>query len=155
MSNPSLTPSEPSLRRTTTSQTLDVALVVEDNPALRTAIAEQLSSMGFEVVEAVDYYSAVAHMERCTPRLVCATLELPNESGYALCEYLRGPRGLTRTAILVMSERAFPAEMAQAEEVGANAFLEKPFTMARLVHYVRALLQNDSGSQPHLRRLRM
>jgi DNA-binding response OmpR family regulator len=137
------------------TQSRGVALVVEDNRALRSLIAAHLAAMGFEVFEAVDYYSAVAHLEECTPRLVCATLELPNESGYALCEYLRGPRGLAGTAILVMSEQAFPANMAQAEEVGANAFLEKPFTMSRFVEYVRAVLQSDSVSQPNLRRLRL
>ena len=138
-----------------TNQNCDVALVVEDDHVLRSVIAAQLSSMGFEVIEAVDYYSAVAQLEECSPRLVCATLELPNESGYALCEYLRGPRGLVRTLVLVMSEQAFPTDMAQAEEVGATAFLQTPFTTSRLVEYVRALLQSDSGSRSDLRRLRV
>ena len=44
--------------------------------------------------------------------------------------------------------------MANAEYVGANAFLKKPFTRERLLKYVIALLDGPHASRPSVRRLR-
>jgi two-component system OmpR family response regulator len=84
---------------------------------------------------------------------VCIDLELPTQSGYELCEYIRGPLGLTRVPILVTSDSGLPKDMANAEEVGANAFLKKPFSMRQLAAYVEALFARTRQSEPYLRRL--
>ncbi|MGH7298385.1 MAG: response regulator, partial [Polyangiaceae bacterium] len=80
-------------------------------------------------------------------------LELPTRSGYELCEYIRGPLGLAHVAILVTSHSSLAKDMANAEEAGANAFLQKPFTMHQLTRYVDALLGNPHASEHRMRRL--
>jgi DNA-binding response OmpR family regulator len=89
------------------------------------------------------------------PDIACIDLSLPSESGYELCEYIRGQAHLIWLPILVTSERGFPEDMAHAEEAGANAFLKKPFTMQRLLKYVSALLDGPQTSRPSVRRLRL
>jgi DNA-binding NarL/FixJ family response regulator len=65
----------------------------------------------------------------------------------------REPR-LRGVPILVMSDRASPEYMAQAEQVGANAFLKKPFSREKLIKYVTTLLDGPNASRPSVRRLR-
>ena len=132
-----------------------VALVVEDDPELQKAMSEQLSRMGFDVLCALHYAAAVEHLGSAEPDLVCVDLELPTESGYELCEYIRGPRGLGVVPILVTSDSDYPEEMANAEEVGANAFLRKPFSPNDLARYVSALMGERRRSSPSMQRLRL
>lgn len=136
------------------TRTRPLALIVEDDPALQKAMSVQLVKMRFDVVAAHHYGAAVEHLAERRPQLVCVDLELPTQSGYELCEYIRGPLGLARLPILVTSDFGFAKTMASAEEAGANAFLKKPFSMRQLASYVEALLERIvSKSEPYMRRL--
>jgi DNA-binding response OmpR family regulator len=129
-------------------------LLVEDLPALRKEIERHLLGASFDVLPAADYRAAVTILEKRVPDLVCLDLTLPTESGYALCEYIRDKTALAHVPILVMSERSSPEDMAHAEEVGANAYLRKPFTREKLIKYVSTLLDGPHASRPSVRRLR-
>jgi DNA-binding response OmpR family regulator len=122
-------------------RTRRTVLIVEDHPALQNAMSEYVSGMDFDVVIASHYAAARAHLASSTPDLVCIDIGLPTESGYELCEYIRGPLGLKRLPIVVTSPFGSPAEKAHAEEAGASAFLLKPFAMSQLGAYIRELLK--------------
>jgi DNA-binding response OmpR family regulator len=132
-----------------------IALVVEDDPTLQRAMVKHLEKAKFQVLTAFDFDAAVRHLSALKPDVACIDLGLPSESGYELCEHIRGQAHLIWLPILVTSERSFPEDMAHAEEAGANAFLKKPFTMQRLLKYVSALLDGPPTSRPSMRRLRL
>jgi len=131
-----------------------VILVVEDDPILQRSMAKALEEANFKVVQALDYESAVRCLRELRPSLACVDLSLPRESGYEVCEYIRKQPELIYIPILVTSDRAFPEDMAHAEE-GANAFLKKPFPMKKLLKYIVALLDGPNSSRPSVRRLRL
>jgi DNA-binding response OmpR family regulator len=130
-------------------------LIVEDDPILQRAMAKALEEAKFRVITALDYESAVRCLAELRPSLVCVDLALPRESGYEVCEYIRKQPDLIYIPVLVTSDRAFPEDMAHAEEAGANAFLKKPFPMKKLHKYVVALLDGPNSSRPSVRRLRL
>ncbi len=132
-----------------------VFLVVEDDPMLPRSMAKALEEVNFKVIQALDYESAVRCLRELRPSLACVDLALPRESGYELCEYIRKQPELIYIPILVTSDRAFPEDMAHAEEAGANAFLKKPFPMKKLLKYIVALLDGPNSSRPSVRRLRL
>jgi DNA-binding response OmpR family regulator len=132
-----------------------IALVVEDDPPLQREMAKHLERLNFKVLTALDFDTAVRQLIAVKPDVACIDLGLPRESGYELCEYIRSQPQLEWMPILVTSERTFPEDMAHAEEAGANAFLKKPFTMARLLKYVGALLDGPHSTRPSVCRLRL
>ena len=131
-----------------------VVLVVEDQPSQRDAIERILRRSDFHVETVADYLGAVKFMAANVPNLVCLDLTLPRESGFELCEHMQSDMRLRFVPIVVMSDRGSPEDMAQAEEVGANAFLKKPFTADKLLKYVNTLLDGPHASRPSVRRLR-
>jgi CheY-like chemotaxis protein len=131
-----------------------LALVVEDNPPERDMVAGWLRLSGLEVETAVDYRAAVAALSSTRPDIICCDISLPRESGFELVEHVRNNPATEWIPILVMSDRHSPEDMAQAEHVGANAYLKKPFTRERLDKYVTALLDGPHSSRPSVRRLR-
>jgi len=131
-----------------------LALVVEDHPVIQRAMKRHLEAMRFRVLTAFDFRTAVGHLRAETPDIVCVDLSLPSESGYELCEHIRRAPGLAHVPIMLTSERSSAEDMARAEEVGANAFLRKPFSMARLTTGIEMLLaEGPPKSQRWLRRL--
>jgi DNA-binding response OmpR family regulator len=131
------------------------ALVVEDDPALQRAMANALAP-DFDVVTAFDYSTAVRALAGGrTPALVCVDIGLPRESGFELIEHIRKQDLLLHVPILVTSDRSFPEDMVHAEELGANAFLKKPFTTKTLLKYAAALLDGNRSSHRGMRRLRV
>lgn len=129
-------------------------LLVEDYPPDRDTCRRYLENGGYAVVTAADYHAAINALETAIPSAVCLDLTLPRESGYELCEYIRKQVRLANVPLLVMSDRTSPEDMAHAENVGANAFLKKPFTGDRLLKYLSTLLDGANASRPSVRRLR-
>src|SRR5512138_1863360 len=103
------------------------ALVVEDHPDPRALVRTYLLSMGLEVVDVAEGRSAIRALQAGRPDLVCLDLMLPELSGFEVCEFMRSRPELRDVPILVMSARAKPMDRAFAEEVGATAYLVKPF----------------------------
>jgi two-component system, OmpR family, response regulator len=135
-------------------QTKRIVLLVEDHPTQREAIRRCLVENNFHVDAIPDYHAAVKAMETLVPDLVCLDLTLPRESGFELCEHIRRDGRMKFVPILVMSDRSSPEDMANAEDVGANAFLKKPFSRDKLLKYVGVLLDGPHASRPSVRRLR-
>jgi twitching motility two-component system response regulator PilH len=129
-------------------------LLVEDHPSEREAIRRILLEKDFNVDATADYHGAVSLLASRVPDLVCTDLTLPRESGFELCEYIRGDGRFGLIPVLVMSDKSSPEDMAHAEYVGANAFLKKPFSRERLLKYIVALLDGPQASRPSVRRLR-
>ena len=129
-------------------------LLVEDDPALLDAMTRYLATVGFEVLTASDYQSAIAHLSSTRLHGVCVHLHLPNESGYELCERIREEPSLRFVPIMVTSECASPEDLARAEEAGANAFLQKPFSMQLVTQCLQMLILGGKESRPPIRRLR-
>jgi CheY-like chemotaxis protein len=139
--------------RAQTSRTRRTVLIVEDDPGLQKVMIEHVARMDVHVLTASHYAAALAHLESGAPDLACVDIGLPTESGYELCEYIRGPLGLSRLPIMVTSEFGSPQELAYAEEAGANAFLVKPFSMPHLGASISALLDGLWPSTAHILQL--
>ncbi len=120
------------------------ALVVEDDPDIRKLIRKFLEKLGLEVHEACTGKAALVELAVMAPALVCLDLMLPETSGYDICEYIRRTPGISTARVLVISARSLPADRAQAEEVGANAYLIKPIRWKTFSATVLSLL--DGGA---------
>jgi DNA-binding response OmpR family regulator len=116
------------------------ALVVEDHPDARALIRTYLQAMGVEVVEVAEGRSAIRQLESSPPDLVCLDLMLPELSGYEVCEFMRAHPMLKDVPILIMSARAKPMDRAFAEDVGATAYLVKPFKRSDFSRAVNACM---------------
>ena len=116
------------------------ALVVEDHPDARALVRTYLLGMGVEVVDVAEGRSAIRQLESSPPDLVCLDLMLPELSGYEVCEFMRAHPTLKDVPILIMSARAKPMDRAFAENVGATAYLVKPFKRSEFSRAVSACM---------------
>lgn len=120
-------------------------LLVDDDPEFTAALRGAFAELGFEIETAIDSGEAARCLVARVPDVVCVNLDLPRDSGYELCELIRGDESLNGVRIIVMSDRHSPEDIAYAEEAGANAFLRRPFSLKSLASYVDALFDEEGA----------
>jgi CheY-like chemotaxis protein len=109
-----------------------LALVVEDDPDTQSALAAYLEQDGWEIELASDGDDALRITRERRPELVCLDLNLPDISGYDVCERIRSDPALAGTIIVMMSARATIDVRAYSLEAGADAYLAKPYELEEL-----------------------
>ena len=129
----------------------DTVLVVEDSPMFRRMLSDMLGAMGFRhILEVASGTAALDQLTQVKPALVCLDLTLPDVSGFDVCEYIRSTPGLTDVPVLMITARTLTIDRAQAEEVGANGCLTKPFTQEEFTQQVQRVLALPPAGSPEM-----
>jgi DNA-binding response OmpR family regulator len=134
-------------------------LVVEDDSATATFLADNLTADGYDVLVAETARDALRLLERKYPDLALVDLGLPDLDGLALIERVRGADGVaTRVnpdiALVAVTGRATELDVLRGFERGADDYLVKPFSYPELRARVRALLKR-ADRRTRLGRLRV
>ncbi|MGV8967350.1 MAG: response regulator transcription factor [Cellulomonas sp.] len=115
-----------------------VVLVVEDEPAIATAIAQRLTSEGWTVQIAADGYDGVSKASLLHPDLVVLDVMLPGIDGLEVCRRIQADRAVP---VLMLTARDDETDMLVGLGVGADDYMTKPFSMRELVARSKALLR--------------
>ena len=113
-------------------------LVVEDDAGLREMVKSRLDKEGFDVVTAADGFQAVVTARQAELDLIILDLILPRMDGYSVCQLLKSSG--SKTPILILSARSSPEDIRRGLDMGASAFVPKPYDAPVLVGKVRELL---------------
>jgi two-component system, OmpR family, KDP operon response regulator KdpE len=109
-------------------------LVVEDDPDLLVILRVNLSGAGLEPILASDGRTAIDRIQAERPDAVLLDVMLPGIDGWQVLEELHRLGDPVPT--VVCSAKRNPEDMARARELGAVAYLVKPFDIDRLVDAV-------------------
>ncbi len=114
-------------------------LIIEDELAMRTALADCLEGEGYRVLTAADGASGLERALREKPDLILLDIMLPKLDGFAVCAELRK---LGRaTPILMLTAKGLVQDRVRGLDAGADDYLVKPFSTQELLARVRALLR--------------
>jgi CheY-like chemotaxis protein len=117
-------------------------LVVDDDAQVRQAIRWALEDEGLSVVTASDGHEAVVVAVERQPDLVVLDLTLPEMNGYEVAGHLRSARSRPLPILLITADGQAHTK---AKQVGAYAFLRKPFQVEELVNAVQIGLDATNG----------
>lgn len=115
-------------------------LVAEDEDDIRFLVKASLEPKGYEVVEAYDGLSALDTAKAEKPDIMLLDIMLPVYNGVEVCEKLKADPDTSGIRIIMMSALTNQELIAQAKQVGATGFIEKPFDPATLEEQIRMLL---------------
>lgn len=122
-------------------------LVADDDPEICTLIKTILSKGPYEVTVCNDAESALVHMQRDDPYdILISDFMLPGISGIELITQVRQNAATARIPIVMISGHSNYAMDARAKTAGADAFLNKPFTLVQLRTTVHDLVTDPLRS---------
>ena len=128
-------------------------LIIEDEFAMRTALADVLAAEGYRVITAADGASGLERAIRENPDLLLLDIMMPRLDGFALCAELRR-RGHAEP-ILMLTAKGQVADRVSGLDAGADDYLVKPFSTEELLARVRALLRRTQHQARAVRELRL
>ena len=112
-------------------------LIVDDEPDLLSVLRFGLEVEGFDVHEASDGEQGLNMAREHTPDLIVLDLMLPRMDGYKVCRALKFDERYRRIPIFILSARSGETDRRLALDLGADAFITKPYDMKDLVSRIR------------------
>lgn len=104
-----------------------LALVVDDDPSIRSLCAANLRLAGFGVLEADDGQSALQQARSARPDIVLSDVRMPRLDGFGLAKAMRRDARTRGIPLVFLSGETGSAVRARAAALGVAGFVAKPF----------------------------
>ena len=115
-------------------------LLIEDHEDNRRIVRDLLTSVGYELIEAVTGEEGVALAERRRPDLILMDVLLPGLDGYEATRLIKAKPELRQIPIIAVTSYALSGDDVKALEAGCDAYIAKPFSPRELLAKVREFL---------------
>ena len=116
-------------------------LLVDDEEDMVYAVKMQLEACGFEVLTAADGQEGLTKARRENPDLIILDVMLPKLYGYNVCRMLKFDSKYKHIPIILFTSRVQKEDQKIGLEVGADAYICKPFDSQALLDKIKELLK--------------
>jgi len=123
-------------------------LVIDDDPHILYALEDTVRHLGFECVSACDGEDGLVLALGVRPDLIITDLILPKFDGFDLCRRLRDNSATRTIPVIIVTARDRKKDAAEGRDLGAKAFLVKPFRSTELSGHIRRVLEVPAPSAP-------
>ncbi|WP_371225592.1 response regulator transcription factor [Roseovarius sp. 2305UL8-3] len=123
--------------------TAPLVTILDDEPAIRTMLADALEEAGFRTMTFGRAAQFEAALRTATPDVCLVDLSLPDRDGLTLVHRLALEQGAT---VIIISGRAQVQDRVTGLELGADDYIIKPFDPAEVVARVRARLRKTTAT---------
>lgn len=124
-----------------------VLVLDDEEPIVRLAVT-LLDGAGFEVKGTSSPREALRLAHEFRPNLIISDVMMPEMDGFDLCAQLRSAADTARIPVMFLSTRNTLADHSLGRDVGAQAYLDKPFTRDELVDAVHNVLDQMGLANP-------
>lgn len=118
-----------------------VILVIEDQEDNRRIMRDLLTSVNYEIIEAVTAQEGVHLAETHRPDLILMDIQLPDFDGYEATRRIKAIPALSSIPIIVVTSYALSGDDTKAFAAGCDAYVSKPFSPRVLLKKIQEFLQ--------------
>ncbi|MCE7062324.1 two-component regulator propeller domain-containing protein [Dyadobacter sp. CY343] len=118
-----------------------VILLVEDNVEILNYLSRELSS-SYHVMRALDGQQAIEVMQRDNVQLVISDIMMPVMDGIELCRRVKHDVQFSHIPVILLTAKNSINSKIEGLEVGADAYIEKPFSFEHLAAQITNLINN-------------
>ena len=119
-------------------------LMVDDEVQLIAMVQMRLEANGYEVITANDGEEGLAKAKSEKPDLIMLDVMMPKMDGYKVCGLLKNDTRYSKIPIILFSARVQQDDKDVGVEVGADAYITKPFEPPVLLAKIKELLEKVS-----------
>lgn len=118
-------------------------LIVEDEPAMRLGLKDNLEFESYEVEVAINGAEGLEKANNGTYDLIILDVMMPKMSGFDVCKALRKEGNMT--PVIFLTAKSEEIDKVLGLELGADDYLTKPFSLRELIARVKAILRRISA----------
>ena len=120
-------------------------LVVDDEPDVASLLTLMLKSQGYNVIAAGDGQEALEKARAEGPDLIVLDIMLPKLDGYKVARMLKFDEKFSHIPIIMLTAKIQEKDRKTGLEMGADAYVTKPFDTMQLLEKVKEVLSEKSG----------
>lgn len=117
-------------------------LIIEDEPHILLSLEFLLERAGYETASAADGDEGLAQIRRLRPDVVLLDIMMPRRNGYEVCRAVKADPDLSPIPVIIISAKGQEVEVLRGLELGAAAYVTKPFGNAEILEAIRAVLES-------------
>ena len=117
-----------------------LVLLVDDDPQVREVVRVNLEMEGYAVREAGNAEDGLAALEDEAPDLILLDVMMPQVDGWEMLQQIHEHTGVGAIPVIMFSGKIDERSAAEAESLGAQAFIGKPFDPSSLIESTKQLL---------------
>ncbi|BAZ32775.1 CheA signal transduction histidine kinase [Cylindrospermum sp. NIES-4074] len=151
-SNPTETSkTQPSAYLEVTQKSPKVVLVVDDAISLRQTLSLTLQKSGYQVLQAQNGVEALEQLQLHREiEVVISDLEMPRMNGFELLSNIRQNPTFAKIPVVVLTSRSAEKHRQLAQELGATAYLTKPYLEHEFISMINELTSKYIDNSPNL-----
>jgi DNA-binding response OmpR family regulator len=116
-------------------------LLIEDEPHILLSLEFLLERAGYETASAADGDEGLALAGKLRPDVVLLDIMLPKRNGYEVCRLIKADPDLRTIPVIMLSAKGQEVEVLKGLELGASAYVTKPFGNVEILEAIRAVLE--------------
>ena len=126
---------------TDTKEKKPMILVVEDNPDMLAFVRKQLTTE-YSVLTAMNGIEALAALDNHYVNLVVSDVMMPQMDGFELCKTIKSDLSYSHIPVVLLTAKTNIQSKIEGLELGADAYIEKPFSVEYLLANISSLIHN-------------
>lgn len=115
-------------------------LIVDDEPNIVMSLEYTFKKNNFEVFIARDGQEAIDFLQTIHPDVIILDVMMPMVDGYATLEHIKKEESLKHTKVIFLSAKNKESDIQKGLDLGADAYLTKPFSVKKIVEQVMELV---------------
>lgn len=122
-----------------------LVLIVEDEESLLKLESILLTSRGYQVRGVTNGEKALREIAENRPDLVLLDIMMPGLDGFEVCRRIKQDPATSSIPVVMLTAKKNSQDQARGIEVGADAYLTKPFKSVRIIEVIEGLLSGKKG----------
>ena len=118
-------------------------LIADDDPNISRALGFLMRQEGHDVRVVADGEQALAAVRSDPPDVILLDVMMPKGNGYDVCRALRANRSYGNIRIIMLTAKGGEADQRVGMELGADAYITKPFAIIDVVSCVQSVLSTQ------------
>lgn len=115
-------------------------LIIDDEKDMVKVLEGRLNGIGYETIVATDGQEGLEKARLEIPALILLDLMLPKMDGYKVCRMLKFDKKFKKIPIIIITARSQTADKKLGQEVGADAYITKPFKPNQLIEKIQEFI---------------
>lgn len=115
-------------------------LIADDEHKILMSLEYSFRKQGYEVFIARDGTEVLELLKTITPDVILLDIMMPNLDGYSTLSEIKMMEELTKTKVIFLSAKTNPKDIEKGLELGADAYVTKPYSIKKLIQQIEEML---------------